>query len=137
MAQGDAFAPITDNPFLPVAENLLSTFSIDVDTASYANVRRYLNQNTQPAPRRGADRGDGQLLPLRTIRPPEGDAPVRGQREVARCPWDAGHRLVRIGLKGREIDSTRAAPEQPGLPDRRLGLDEVDTDKLPLLKAGP
>ena len=55
--------------------------------------------------------------------PPTGDDPFSVRVEVAGCPWNAEHRLVRIGLKGRPIDAGQAAAEQPRLPDRRLRLD--------------
>ena len=131
---GDAFQPIVDNPFLPVEANPLSTFSIDVDTASYANVRRYLNQNTRP--------------PLDAVRieelvnyfpysypSPKGDDPFSVNLEVARCPWDSAHRLVRIGLKGREIDTSKRPPSNlVFLIDVSGSMNTID--KLPLLKAG-
>ena len=131
---GEAFQPIVDNPFLTVEANPLSTFSIDVDTASYANVRRYLNQNTRP--------------PLDAVRieelinyfpysypAPKGDDPFSVNLEVARCPWDASHRLVRIGLKGREIDTSKRPPSNlVFLIDVSGSMNDID--KLPLLKAG-
>ena len=60
--------PIDDNRFRRVTDDPLSTFSIDVDTASYTNVRRFLNAGHAAAGRRGAHRGAGQLLPLRLPR---------------------------------------------------------------------
>ena len=61
----EAYDRINDNPFHAAQQTPLSTFSIDVDTASYTNVRRYLQQ-TQPVPAQGRrpHRGDGQLLLL-------------------------------------------------------------------------
>ena len=58
----EQYDPIQDNAFLPVAKEPLSTFSIDVDTASFANVRRFFAGRPFAAARRGADRGDGQLF---------------------------------------------------------------------------
>ena len=58
-----------------------------------------------------------------TTRRPTGDDPFAVHVEVAGCPWNAGHRLARIGLTGKPIDQRRAAAEQPRLPDRRLRLD--------------
>jgi Ca-activated chloride channel family protein len=99
----DRYSRIVENPFQSVTENPLSTFGVDVDTASYAKVRRYLLQ-------------EGQLPPPDAVRieelinyfdydyaPPEGDLPFAAHVEVAACPWQVEHRLVRIGLKGREI----------------------------------
>ncbi len=97
-----AFDSITDNPFLPVRENPLSTFSTDVDTASYAIVRRFLNG--QQLPPKDAVRTEELLNYFTYDYPqPKGDAPFSATMEVAACPWTPEHRLVRIGLKGREI----------------------------------
>ena len=93
---------ITDNAFLAVREAPLSTFSIDVDTASYAIVRRFLNE--QHLPPKGAVRIEELINYFTYDYPqPEGDAPFSATMEVATCPWTPEHRLVRIGLKGREI----------------------------------
>jgi Ca-activated chloride channel family protein len=104
-----AYPHLTDNAFLTAQNHPLSTFSIDVDTASYANVRRFLKA--------------GQLPPRDAVRieelvnyfkynypPPRGEDPFAANIEIAGCPWNAGHRLVRIGLKGREIAPDRRPP---------------------------
>ena len=99
----EAYAEVTHNPFVSVATTPLSTFSIDVDTASYANVRRFLNGNQLPPP--GAVRIE-ELVNYFTYdcAPPKADeAPFAVHMDVAGCPWAADHRLVRIGLKGRVI----------------------------------
>ena len=101
-ANTESYDAITDNAFLAVRENPLSTFSIDVDTASYANVRRFLNQQTRPP--KGAVRIEELLNYFSYDYPqPDGDAPFSATMEVAACPWAPEHRLVRVGLKGREI----------------------------------
>jgi len=133
-AGGEAFQAIVDHPFLPVAENPLSTFSIDVDTASYSNVRRFLNQNSLPP------RDSVRIEELVNYFPyrypaPKADEPFSVNCEVARCPWDAEHRLVRIGLKGREIDQDKRPPSNIVFLIDVSGSME-DLDKLPLLKAG-
>ena len=115
--------------------NPLSTFSIDVDTASYANVRRFLNQNALPPADAVRIEELVNYFPY-DYPAPTGDEPFSVNVEVARCPWDADHRLVRIGLKGREIDQRQAAAEQPRLPDRRLRLDGRTSNKLPLRQGG-
>ena len=112
--------------------NPLSTFSIDVDTASYTNVRRFLTAGAAPAEGRGADRGDGQLLPLRLSRAAtartrsrhhRGRGRARGRRSTGWCASAS-----RAARSARE-----PAAEQPGLPARRLRLDEPP-NKLPLVK---
>ena len=99
----EAYAPVVDNSFVRVAQEPLSTFSIDVDTASYANVRRFLRQGQLPP--RDAVRIEEMLnyFPYNDP-PPTGDDPFSVNVEVARCPWNAAHRLARIGLLGRPID---------------------------------
>lgn len=98
----ERFDAVAENDFLTVAQNPLSTFSIDVDTASYSIVRRFLTQNQRPP--RGAVRLE-ELLNYFTYdyAPPQGDVPFSAAMEATACPWNPEHRLVRIGLKGREI----------------------------------
>lgn len=130
----EAYDSIIENPFQLVTQNPLSTFSIDVDTASYANVRRFLNQNTLPPP--GAVRIEELVNYFRyDYAGPEGDAPFATHAEVAECPWQPEHRLVRIGLKGREIEK-EARP-----PSNLVFLLDVSgsmrsQNKLPLVKQG-
>lgn len=91
-----------DNPFLPATTNPLSTFSIDVDTASYANVRRFINSGTRPP--KDAVRIEEMINYFAYDYPQrEADQPFSVNLEAASCPWAPDHRLVRIGLKGREI----------------------------------
>lgn len=98
---------INENPFFLPQRSPLSTFSIDVDTASYSNVRRFLSQ--------------GQLPPKDAVRleelinyfdydyaAPQGDQPFSVSTEVATAPWNSKHKLVHIGLKGKELQQ-----EQP------------------------
>ncbi len=122
-----------ENAFEPVAANPLSTFSIDVDTASYANVRRFLMQNNQRPPP-AAVRIEEMLNYFRYDYPqPEGDVPFSVTTEVAACPWNADHRLVRVGLKGKEI-----AKEKRPVSNLVFLLDVSgsmqDPNKLPLVR---
>ena len=95
-----------ENPFLPSDTNPLSTFSIDVDTASYANVRRMINAGTRPP--KDAVRIEEMINYFAyDYAQPEGEQPFSINLEVAGCPWTPEHRLVRIGLKGREITSDK------------------------------
>jgi len=128
------YAHVTENPFLTVASQPLSTFSIDVDTASYANSRRFL--------------ADGTLPPKDAIRieewinyfsydyaQPTGSAPFAVNTEVTSCPWNSAHELVRIGIKGKEI-------REENVPPRNLVFlldvsgSMLTPDKLPLVKRG-
>jgi Ca-activated chloride channel family protein len=100
---GEAYDLPPENPFEPVASNPLSTFSIDVDTASYANIRRFLTQNNHLPPP-SAVRIEEMINYFRYNYPqPDGDVPFSVTTEVATCPWHTDHRLVRVGLKGKEI----------------------------------
>jgi Ca-activated chloride channel family protein len=128
----ESYARIDDNPFLEVVRNPLSTFSIDVDTASYANVRRFLTQGTPPPP--DAVRIE-ELLNYFTYRypPPRDDEPFAVHTEVAECPWNGEHRLVRIGIKGKEIElGDRPASNLVFLVDVSGSMQVPN--KLPLLK---
>ena len=131
---GERYNPIAENPFVPVAKEPLSTFSIDVDTASYANMRRFLTQEALPP--RDSVRIEEFVNYFPYAYPqPTGDDPFSINVEVARCPWEPAHRLARIGLKGREI----AADKRP--PSNLVFLIDVSgsmaaPNKLPLVKAG-
>ncbi len=106
----ESYDPLVDNQFLAVSENPLSTFSIDVDTASYSNIRRFLLQQNQLPPA-GAVRIEELINYFHYQYPqPEGERPFSVTTEVASCPWAAEHRLVRIGLKGREIAADKRPP---------------------------
>jgi Ca-activated chloride channel family protein len=129
----ESYDRIRDNGFLAAALNPLSTFSIDVDTASYANVRRFLNAGQLPPA--DAVRIEELVNYFRFDYPqPEGDAPFSVTTSVAACPWKPEHRLVHVGLQARSI-------EDHALPPRNLVfLLDVSGSmqhpaKLPLVKS--
>ena len=128
----EAYDHIVENPFRKVADEALSTFSIDVDTASYANARRFLNQNALPPP--GAVRIEEFINYFDYhYAPPDGDDPFAVHVEVASCPWNPDHRLARIGLKGKEIPrDARPACNLVFLIDVSGSMSPPN--KLPLLK---
>ena len=128
----EAYDSIPENPFTAVATAPLSTFSIDVDTASYANVRRILGQGTLPPA--GAVRIE-ELINYFSYdyAPPTGDDPFAVHVELAGCPWKADHRLARVGLKGRELDLSQRPPSNLVLLLDVSGSME-DPTKLPLLR---
>jgi Ca-activated chloride channel family protein len=131
---GERYAEIDENPFLETRQAPLSTFSIDVDTASYSNVRRFIN--------------DGRLPPKDAVRieemvnyfeydypQPVGNVPFSVTNEVATCPWNTKHKIVSIGLQGKKV----ALDKTP--PSNLVFLLDVSgsmnaPDKLPLLKQG-
>lgn len=132
---GDKYNQVEENPFVLVTDQPISTFSIDADGASYANVRRFLQQ-------------DNQLPPKRAIRTEElinyfnleyayteSAHPISLHGEVSQCPWNASNKLIRIGIKGKPI-APYALP-----PSNFVFLIDVSgsmqsQDKLELLKAG-
>jgi len=108
---GDTYAKINENAFRPVAREPLSTFSLDVDRASYANVRRYLRDGQLPPP--DAVRVEELLnyfdyeLPAPAPASPD---PVRISTELSDCPWAPGHQLARIGIQARKVDAASLPP---------------------------
>ena len=130
---GEHYATVADNPIHRTGETPVSTFSIDVDTGSYSNVRRFLNQ--------------GQLPPTDAVRVEElinyftlKDAPAKSldtpfavHTEVATTPWNAKTKLLRVGIKGY-------APTGPVPPSNLVFLVDVSgsmnsADKLPLVQS--
>ena len=98
----EAYAEVPENPFVAVGSEPLSTFAIDVDTAGYANVRRFLNQGRRPP--RAAVRLEELVNYFPCDYPqPAGDAPFSVTVDLAGCPWQPQHRLARIGLQGRKV----------------------------------
>lgn len=124
---------VAENGFKPTTgESAESTFSIDVDTASYANVRRFLNHHQRPP----ADvvRIEEMINYFSyAYAPPTSGDPFAAHVEVTGCPWQPKHRLVRIGLKGRELDlAKRPAANLVFLIDVSGSMNEPQ--KLPLVK---
>ncbi len=129
---GEGYERVAENQFIRVDDDPRSTFSIDVDTASYSNTRRFLSY--------------GQLPPPTAVRaeefinyfdydypPPTGDAPFSVISEVGPCPWAEDHKLVHIGLQGETIArDDRAARNLVFLVDVSGSMQRHD--KLPLLK---
>jgi Ca-activated chloride channel family protein len=130
----EEYGRISDNPFLTVADEPLATFSADVDTASYANVRRFLTQRTLPPPDAVRIEEMVNYFTYDYEAPTDG-APVRVNAEVAAAPWNSDHRLVRIGIQGEQIDWEERAPTNlVFLIDVSGSMDSPD--KLPLLREG-
>ena len=123
---------VEENPFLPAASNPLSTFSIDVDTASYANVRRFINSGSLPP--KDAVRVEEMINYFSyDYREPEADKPFSIELDATACPWDTTHRLLRIGLKGREVaNENRPASNLVFLLDVSGSM--MPAERLPLVK---
>jgi Ca-activated chloride channel family protein len=105
----EQYGEIDENPFISVSANPRSTFSVDVDRASYANVRRFLREGK--APPRDAVRIEELVnyFPYEYAEP-HGQAPVALNAEVGPAPWRTLHRLVRIGLQAKRLDLSEAPP---------------------------
>lgn len=98
----ESYDLIEENPFLAAARNPLSTFSIDVDRASYGNIRRFLLDGRRPP--KDAVRIEEMINYFPYAYPePKGDAPFSITTEVASAPWRPAHRLVRIGLHTEDV----------------------------------
>ncbi len=128
----ESYARIRENPFKSVSREPLSTFSIDVDTASYANARRFLNSGQLPP--RDAVRIEEFINYFAYDYPqPSIDEPFSINVDVADCPWNRNHRLARIGLQGYEIpNDERPESNLVFLIDVSGSMNQPN--KLPLLK---
>jgi len=129
---GEKYDSLKDNPFVKTSVDPRSTFSVDVDTASYANARRLLEQGVLPPA--GAVRIEEFINYFHYGYPePQGAVPFSVQTDVASAPWAPGHRLVKIGIKGKHVKPA----DIPGsnlvfLIDTSGSMSEEN--KLPLLK---
>jgi Ca-activated chloride channel family protein len=130
----ESYAAIAENAFHHVADAPLSTFSIDVDTASYANVRRFLNAGELPPP--DAVRVEELINYFHFDYPqPKGDVPFSVTTELVESPWNPRYRLALIGLQGREtFDEGRTPRNLVFLLDVSGSMQPED--KLPLVRNG-
>jgi Ca-activated chloride channel family protein len=128
----EKYDSVQDNPFVRVDVDPRSTFSVDVDTASYSLVRRFLT--SQQRPPKGAVRIEEMINYFSYQYPePSDGALFTVSTEVSEAPWATEHRLVRIGLKGKNIDmGQRPASNLVFLVDVSGSMS--DANKLPLLK---
>lgn len=132
---GDTYDEHEENPFINVAETPVSTFSIDADGASYANIRRFINQDGQIPPK-GAVRTEELINYFDmnyTYQPSEHPISLNG--EVSTCPWAEGHKLIRIGIKGKPIPENELPASNFVFLIDVSGSMEGD-DRLELLKQG-
>ncbi|MCR8667682.1 von Willebrand factor type A domain-containing protein [Aestuariibaculum sp. M13] len=129
----ESYATVKENDFKDVTKNPLSTFSVDVDKASYSNVRRHIN--------------NGNLPPIDAVRieeminyfkydyqQPKGDVPFSINTELSTCPWNKNNLLLHVGLQGKDI------PMEDLPPSNIVFLLDVSgsmnsPNKLPLLKS--
>jgi Ca-activated chloride channel homolog len=129
----EEYATVHESGFLEVVQNPLSTFSIDVDNASYANMRRFINGGQTPP--KDAVRIEEMVNYFSYDYPqPKGQDPFSVTTELSECPWNPEHQLLHIGLQGRKIPTE-------GLPPSNLVFlidvsGSMNTpERLPLVKA--
>ncbi|MFN8259095.1 MAG: von Willebrand factor type A domain-containing protein [Bacteroidales bacterium] len=130
----EEYNKVHENGFKNVKSDPLSTFSIDVDRASYSNIRRFLNL--------------GQMVPADAVRieeminyfnydypQPTNQHPYSINAEYTECPWQSSHYLLHIGLQGKKIPTDNLPPSNiVFLLDVSGSMDEAN--KLPLVKSG-
>ena len=124
---------IVENKFVTPNQNPLSTFSIDVDEAAYSNIRRFIQNGSLPPA--GAVRIEEMINYFDYKYPkPVSDEPFTLNTEMAECPWNPQHRLIHIGLQGKEIPMQNLPTANiVFLVDVSGSMDEPN--KLPLVKA--
>ncbi len=128
----ESYDLINENIFKEVLNNPLSTFSVDVDRASYSNVRRFLKQNQMPY--KDAVRIEEMINYFDYDYPqPTGEDPFSVNLEISKCPWNKDHELLLIGLQGKEIETDKIpAGNLVFLIDVSGSMNSLN--KLPLLK---
>ncbi len=126
------YSTIHENGFKDAKINPLSTFSIDVDNASYSNVRRYINSGELPLV--DAVRIEEMINYFNYDYPePKGEHPFSVTTELGECPWNTDHYLMHIGLKGKSIDKSELPPSNLVFLIDVSGSMNYE-NKLPLLK---
>ncbi|MGN7785484.1 YfbK domain-containing protein [Niabella sp. 22666] len=129
----EGYDHITENPFLKSKDNPLSTFSIDVDGASYSNIRRFINSGQLPPD--GAVRIEEMINYFNYKYPqPAGDIPFSINTEYTFCPWNEQHQLVSIGLQGKKT-ATENLPAANIVFLIDVSGSMSSPDKLPLVQA--
>jgi Ca-activated chloride channel family protein len=128
----ESYAKLIENKYQNPLNNPLSTFSVDVDNAAYSNIRRFINSGQLPP--KDAVRIEEMINYFKYQLPePKGDEPVAMATGLAPAPWNTNHRLLRISLKARTIDSAKLPPSNlVFLIDVSGSMDEPN--KLPLVK---
>ena len=131
---GDQFEEFADNPFVKTSQQHVSTFSVDADGASYAIVRRYKSQGWKIEP--SSVRIEEFLNYFTFDYPsPKGSETVAINAEVGECPWNTEHRLLRLGIKGKELTASET-PQANFVFLIDVSGSMCSQDKLPLLKTG-
>ena len=128
----ESYAKIEENKFENPKIKPLSTFSIDVDNASYTNIRRFIN-NGQEVPKDAVRLEEMMNYFTYTYPQPKDKHPFSINTEYSDCPWNSEHKLVKIGLQGKKIETDNLpASNIVFLVDVSGSMS--DENKLPLLK---
>lgn len=127
----ESYAPSTENAFINAQNDPLSTFSIDVDTASYSNIRRFITSGSLPGS--GAVRIEEMINYFSYDYQEPTKDPFAITTELGPCPWQSDHQLVRIGLKSKDLPPGQLPPSNLVFLIDVSGSMEA-ANKLPLLK---
>lgn len=132
IAAAEQYAHVPENDFVTPEAQPLSTFGVDVDTASYSNIRRFVESGQLPPP--DAVRIEELINSFQYDGPKvEGEHPLAVAAEVSACPWQPQHQLLRVALKGKSIDLQQRPPARlVFLVDTSGSMS--DQNKLPLVK---
>ena len=129
----EEYGTFKENRFFPVEKQPLSTFSLDVDVASYGNIRRMINQGKMPPQEAVRIEEMINYFSYNYVQPTDGH-PIRIMTETTLCPWNKKHQLLRIGVKAKEIPSEElSASNFVFLIDVSGSM--YDANKLPLVKS--
>lgn len=109
-ANGDSYSAVNENDFIPTATENISTFAIDVDAASYSNVRRFLNEGQLPPT--DAVRSEEMINYFQYNYPPalDKETPFTVSTELASCPWQEDHQLLLVGMRAAEMPKEDLPP---------------------------
>ena len=131
---GDKFEEFKDNPFVMTSEQPVSTFSVDADGASYGIMRRYLNRGYSIDPSSVRIEEFLNYFTFNYPSPKDGET-VAINAEIGDCPWNPQHKLLRLGIKGKEL-SAQETPRANFVFLIDVSGSMYSSDKLDLLKKG-
>ena len=132
LSNTESYASVQENGFKNPAQNPLSTFSIDVDAASYSNIRRFINNGTLPPT--DAVRVEEMINYFDyTYEQPKSKDPFAINYELSDCPWNSENQLLHVGLQGKQLD-TKNAPASNLVFLIDVSGSMSSSNKLPLLK---
>jgi Ca-activated chloride channel family protein len=132
ISNDEDYSKIEENKFIVANENAISTFSIDVDNASYSNIRRMISYNQMPP--KDAVRIEEMINYFKYTYPnPTGEDPFAVQTEMMDCPWNKNNKIFMVGMQGKQIDYNQINPTNLVFLVDVSGSMSYD-NKLPLVK---